>query len=271
MQELNWDITPEQVREKMNNDTLSFSRINGWKCPYEWKLHYIDGIEGESGFFAEVGSAMHETLEAYLKQDEDIFTLLDCFERKWQEHVVHDAPPNKYTDIAQQYYQQCIDYISQLIFDFDKYEILGVEREVTFNIKQYKFHGFIDLLIRDKGTDEIIISDHKSFLPRFKKNGEISKTQEEHFNEFKRQLYMYSIPIIEEYGKVDKLRWNFFRGQQEYVIPWVKEEYDSTIEWALNRIKEISSETIWLPDNSNEFYCNYLCSMRNNCEYKLRR
>lgn len=262
-------MTPEEIKEKIRNDLLSFSRINNWKCPYEWRLHYIDGIEGESGFFAEVGTAMHETLEAYLKQEEDMFTLLEFFESKWQEHVVHDAPPNKYVDIADQYYQQCVDYISHLMFDFDKYEILGVEKEVKFNINNYKFHGFIDLLIKDRETNEIIISDHKSFLPQFKKNGEISKTQEEHFNEFKRQLYMYSIPIIEEYGKVDKLRWNFFRGQQEYIIPWKKEEYDNTIKWALDRIEEISNETIWLPNNDNKFYCYYLCSMRNKaCEYK---
>ena len=180
----NWEFTSKDIKEKMETDLLSFSRINGWNCPYEWKLHYIDGIEGESGFFAEVGSAMHETLEAYLKQEVDVFTLLEYFENKWQEYVIHDAPPNKYTDISQQYYQQCIDYINQLVFDFDKYEILGVEREVNFTIEQYKFHGFIDLLMRDKTTDEIIISDHKSFMPRFKVNGEISKTQIEHFNEF---------------------------------------------------------------------------------------
>lgn len=265
----NYESSLEQIKEKMEKDLLSFSRINNWKCPYEWKLHYIDCIEGESGFFAEVGTAMHETLEAYLKQEEDIFTLLNYFEEKWQEYVVHDAPPNKYVDIAQQYYQQCIDYISHLMFDFEKYEILGVEKEVKFNINKYKFHGFIDLLIKDKETNEIIISDHKSFLPHFTKTGKISKTQEEHFNEFKHQLYMYSIPIIDEYGKVDKLRWNFFRGQQEYIIPWNKEEYDNTIIWALNRIKEISNEILWLPNNKNNFYCNYLCSMRNKaCEYK---
>lgn len=265
----NWEMTPEEIRKKMSDDLLSFSRINGWECPYEWKLHYIDKIEGESGFFAEVGNAMHETLEAYLKQEEDIFTLLDYFENRWQEYVIHDAPSNKYVDIKQQYYQQCIDYLSQLVFDFDKYEILGVEKEVFFNIKDYKFHGFIDLLIKDKNTNEIVISDHKSFIPKFKKNGEISKTQSKQFEEFKHQLYMYSIPIISEYGKVDKLRWNFFRAQQEYITPWIKEEYDKTIEWALNRIEEISSEILWLPNNGNSFYCNCLCSMRNNiCEYR---
>lgn len=262
------DLTQE-ITKKMKEDVLSFSRINSFQCPYEWRLKYIDGIEGESGFFAEVGSAMHETLEAYLKEEVDIFSITDYFEDKWQEHVVHDASPNKYVDITAQYYQQCIDYLNQLMFDFDKYEVLGVEREVFFNVGEYKFHGFIDLLLKDKETDEIIISDHKSFLPKFKTNGEISKTQIEHFNEFKHQLYMYSIPIIKEYGKVDKLRWNFFRGQQEYIIPWTKEEYDETIEWALKRIEEISNEILWLPNSDNQFYCNYLCSMRNKaCEYK---
>ena len=60
---------------------------------------------------------------------------------------------------------------------------------------------------------------------------------------------------------------NFFRGQQIYMIPWVKEEYEETIKWALDRIKEISNEILWLPDNSNQFYCNCLCSMRGMCSY----
>ena len=261
----------QDIRKKMNKDLLSFSRINGWHCAYEWKLHYMDGIEGESGFFAEVGSAMHKTLEAYLKQEKDMFTLLEFFEENWKKYVKHEAPPNKYVDIEEQYHQQCIDYINQLTFDFEKFEILGVEKEVKFNIGNYKFHGFIDLLLRDKETGEIIISDHKSFMPKFKTNGEISKTQIEHFQEFKHQLYIYSIPIIEEYGKVDRLRWNFFRGQQEYSIPWNKEEYEETIQWALDRIEEISSEVLWLPNNKNQFYCYYFCSMRNKaCEFKQR-
>lgn len=256
------------IREKMKKDILSFSRINGFKCPYEWKLHYMDGIESEGGFFAEVGSAMHETLEAYLKEEVPIFTLREYFDEKWGELVVHDPMPSK-VDLRDSYYTQCIEYIDSLMFDFDKYEILGVEKEVLFNVGEYKFHGFIDLLLRDKETGEIIISDHKSAKLKFKKDHTVSKTDMPHFEEFKHQLYMYSIPIIEEYGKVDKLRWNLFRIQDELIIPWNKEEYEETQRWVLQRIDDICNEVMWLPNTENTFYCNFLCGMRNKaCEYK---
>ena len=149
----------------------------------------------------------------------------------------------------------------------DDYEILGVEKEVHFKILDCDCIGYIDLLLRDKKTDEIIILDHKSASLKFKKNGEISKGDAAHFQEFKYQLYLYSDAVIREYGKVDYLEWNMFRDQKHIKIPFKQEEYKVAIKWAEDTLKEIREEESWFP-NPDFYYCNYLCNQRYCCPYK---
>ena len=123
------------------------------------------------------------------------------------------------------------------------------------------------MLVKDKETGEIIIIDHKSASIKILKNGSISKSDQKHFLEFKRQLYLYSIPIVKEYGSVSKLKWNMFKDQKWIEIPWKQEEYDEAIQWAKDTLKLIENESLWLPNQ--DYYCNYLCGQRNNaCEFK---
>ena len=149
---------------------------------------------------------------------------------------------------------------------------------MTFNIGNYDFVGCIDLLLGDKVTGEIIILDHKSASIGILKSGKIAKKDREHFEDFKRQLYLYSIPIIEEYGKVDKLKWNLFKEQKFIEIPWKEDEYNESIRWAEQTIKNIENETEW---NINKemieaqeqgkyppFYCMNLCSQRFRCGFR---
>ena len=254
-------------------DTMhwSFSRLNSYyQCPYEWRLHYVECNKSENGFFGEYGSLMHKILEKYERGELSLFELNEYYEEHFNEDVPHDAPPNKYVDIKQSYYDKGIDYFNNINLDLDKYEILGVELKVEFKIYGKDFVGYIDLLVRDKESGEIIIIDHKSASIRILKNGNISKSDQKHFLEFKRQLYLYSIPIIEKYGAVSKLRWNMFKDQKWIEIPWKQEEYDEAIRWAKDTLTLIENETDWSP-NPDYYYCNYLCGQRNHaCEYKTQ-
>lgn len=252
--------------------TWSFSRLNSYyNCPYEWKLHYLDCNKSENGFFGEYGSLIHKILEKYTKGELSLFELNQYYEEHFNECIPHDAPPNKYVDIRQSYFDKGIEYLNNIDLYLEEYEILGVEKEVNFKINDKDFIGYIDLLVRDKSTKEITIIDHKSASIKILKNGSISKSDQQHFLEFKRQLYLYSIPIIEEYGSVSKLKWNMFKDQKWIEIPWKQEEYDEAIQWAKNTLDLIEKEVLWLPNNESYYYCNYLCGQRNNaCEYKAR-
>ena len=190
-------------------DTMqwSFSRLNSYyQCPYEWRLHYVECNKSENGFFGEYGSLIHKILEKYEKGELSLFELNEYYEEHFNKDVPHDAPPNKYVNIRQSYYDKGVDYFNNIDLDLERYEVLGVELKVEFKINGKDFVGYIDLLVQDKENGEIIIIDHKSASIKILKNGKISKSDQQHFLEFKRQLYLYSIPIIEKYGIVSKLR-----------------------------------------------------------------
>lgn len=252
-------------------DTMqwSFSRLNSfYNCNYEWKLRYLECNKSENGFFGEYGSLIHKILEKYAKNELSLFELNSYYEDHFDECVPHDAPPNRFSDIRQSYYDKGIEYFNNIDLDLEKYEILGVEKEIHFKINDKDFIGYIDLLVRDKQTREIIIIDHKSASIKILKNGKISKPDQQHFLDFCRQLYLYSIPIIKEYGSVSKLKWNMFKDQKWIEIPWTQEGYEEAIQWAKNTLELIENEKEWRP-NPNYYYCYYLCGQRNHaCEYK---
>lgn len=204
----------------IDNMLWSFSRLNSfYNCPHEWYERYIMCQHGESGFFGEFGSCCHSVLEGYAKGEISLFEISQAYENQFQETVVHDAPPNKYVDIRQSYFDKGLDYFDNIDLDLDKFEILGVEKEVRFEIAGKEFIGFIDLLLREKKTGKIIILDHKSASIKFLKNGKVSKSDQNHVTEFIRQLCLYAIPVIKDYGKVDELWWNLFKERKWLKIP----------------------------------------------------
>lgn len=260
----------EEMDFLLDSMTWSFSRLNSfYNCPYEWYLHYVQCNESENGFFSEYGSFMHKIIEKYAKGELSLFELNQYYEDNFHLEIPHDAPPNNYVDIRQSYYDKGLEYLNNIDLDLEKYEVLGVEKEVKFKICDKDFVGYIDLLVRDKETGKIIIIDHKSKSLKILKNGKISKSDAECFLEFRRQLYLYSIAIIQEYGSVSELKWNMFKEQKWIEIPWKQEEYDEAIQWSKETLERIEKETLWLPNNQSYYYCHHLCGQRNNaCEYK---
>ena len=218
---------------------------------------------------AQFGSLIHKILEMYLKGELTLFDLSIYYEEHFDQEVTEPFPYNKYVDLRESYYQKGLGYLDNINLILDDYEILGVEKEVRFELGGRDFVGYIDLLLRNKKTSEITILDHKSASLKILKNGNVSKTDAAHFQEFKRQLYLYSIPVIKEYGSVSYLKWNLFKEQKFLEIPWNQEEYQEAIKWAEDTLKAIENEKDWLPNTSNLFYCRYLCGQRMNaCEYK---
>ena len=257
----------------------SFSRLSSYyTCPYEWKKIYVDCDDKEENFAAQFGGYIHKIIELYTKGELSIFELSQYYEDHYYEYVTCDPPPNKYVDMGQKYYDAGHDYFDNIDLELDKYQVLGVEKELRFKIGNYDFIGYIDLLLKDKLNGEIIILDHKSANIGVLKSGQIAKKDREHFESFKKQLYLYSKPIIEEYGRVDKLKWNLFKEQRSIEIPWKKEEYDAAIKWAVNTIEMIKNEEEWEPSKelikaidegkSIPYYCLFLCSQRNRCYWK---
>ena len=117
----------------------------------------------------------------YERDELSLFELSQYYEDNFWSEVTYDAPPNKYVDIKQSYYEKGLEYLDNIDLILDKYEILGVEKEVKFKIGDYEMVGYIDLLLREKESGKIIVLDHKSASLKFKKNGDISKSDMQHF------------------------------------------------------------------------------------------
>lgn len=244
----------------IDNFVWSFSRINSFinGCKYAWKLQYLDGIPSENNFFGEYGSYMHSILEKYSKNELLIFELSDYYKQHYHEMIIHSAPPNDYVDLDKKYFQKGLEYLNS--FDgFDKFGniILGVEKEVKFKIDNYDFIGYIDLLIKNNNND-IIMIDHKS-KSAFKSKKELS--------EYLRQLYIYSIPVEQEYGKLPKkLIFNMFREgiivEKEFNI----KDYQEAKTWAIQSIEKIKQETEFKP-KIDDFFCSHICGYRHQCPY----
>lgn len=264
-----WDLTPEEITKIVRGWTWSFSRVNAFsQCLYAAYLKYVLGHDGLPNAWAQFGTACHETYEKYLKQEISMFEAADYYREAFSKYVTCDFPKNKYVDLGQKAFEQGEEYFNNINFDFDRYEVLGVEEELQFNIGDYKFHGFADAIYRNKETGEIILDDHKTSSFSYLKSGEVAKKDKEHFLSFKRQLYLYSIPLIEKYGRVDKLMWDMIRDNKQIIIPWQKEEFDEARLWALQNIVNLENETLWLPDNSSSFFCSCICDQRAECPYR---
>lgn len=264
-----WELSPEEIKKRLDNMVWSFSRVNSiGSCLYAFYKHYIEGNEEEPNCWAQYGTICHETLEKYLKGELDMFTVLPYYQEHYSEVVTCDFPPNKYVDLGEKAYTLGEEYFSNINFDFNRYEILGVEKELNFKVGKYPFKGYADAVYRDKETGEIILRDHKTSSFSYLANGGISKKDLPHFESFKRQELLYTIPLIEEYGKVDKLTWNMIRDKRIIEIPFNMDEFKEAQEWAINNIKMLEEELLWLPDTSNSYWCNCICGQRGTCFYR---
>lgn len=265
---MEYDRTPAEITEKIKNMEWSFSRVSADSCMYNFYLTYVEGDKGIENAYAQFGTICHKAIEKLLKNELSLFNIADWYEENYTNYVTCDFPPNKYTDLGQDRYEKGLSYFQNLMFDFNKYEVLGVEKEYHFNVGKYPFKGFVDAIYRDKETGEIIIRDHKTSSFKYKKDGSLSKTSLPTFEHYKMQELIYSIPVMEEYGRVDYLSWNMICDQHEIKIPYKKEEMEETVQWAIQSIEKLEQEVLWLPDNSNSYFCSVLCNHRGICPYK---
>lgn len=234
--------------------TWSYSRLRAYEdCGYAFFLNYIEEEEETKHFYAEYGSLMHRILEQFysgaIAKEQALSMFITGF--------VLDLPDEVKPSIAENYYQQGKEYLTSLAMPKEK--IIGIEEKLNFKVGDYSFVGFVDLLLEDDG---LIIQDHKS---RVLKRG--TKKQNEEFDSFTKQLYLYSAGIEQRYGQLPrKLRFNCFRNGTLLDEVFDKNKYEETIQWALDTIGKVEQESTWEP-SLEWFKCKYICGFSDSCEY----
>lgn len=204
---------------------------------------------------SQFGSFAHSLLESWAKGKLEIYELLDEYESKYCSNVTEQFPNLRNGEnLGDRYYQDGYKFFSEF-GGIGNYKIVSIEEKFDIEIEDFIFTGFIDLLLEDENGD-LVVWDWKS-------KGEFSDDEEE--SKYRKQLYLYSYYVKQKYGKFpSKTIFYCFRRQQEYAKPFDIEEYNRSIEWMLDTVKEIKK----LYCQYNWFFCSQLCGHRKECKIK---
>lgn len=261
-----------------NKTVWSFSRASCYQnCPKCYELCYIrqgdEKIVKKSNAFAEWGSLVHKCLELYFTDKLTLFDISDYYRDKYSEFVQSDFPFNNYANLSEKYMDAGLDFLDNFNgFDSDKYKIIGVEQEFCIEIDGHLLKGYIDLVIEDVESGDVIIVDHKS----------ASELRGDKLESYLYQLYLYSAYIKQIKGCFPKmLVFNLFRAGKV-----IKEEFNMTkyldaVSWLNNTILAAEQDSHYIDKittdyerkgvslagfKRNDFYCNNLCSARAYCK-----
>jgi hypothetical protein len=162
---------------------VSFSQYSMWSsCPHQYKLNYIDKLgESSSNIHTIFGTAMHETIQHYLsvmygvskKQADEINKdklLLETMRKAYKSEADKMSEGTPCTQIQlEEFYgdgRRILAWLDKHMHKFyskSGFELVGIEIPLNATIKEgVYFIGFIDIVIRDLASNEIIIIDLKT-------------------------------------------------------------------------------------------------------------
>lgn len=241
--------------------TWSYSRIKAFEdCPYRWYLKYIRRLKGKDMFFSSYGSFVHKLLELYYKGEKTQKQLCEMYLQDFKNEVVGFAP-NKMVFVN--YFKSGLDYFRA--FQPLPFRPLAIEKEVSFKVEDIPFVGYIDLLGEKDGDIYVIDNKSRNLKPRTGRN--IPTKTDIELDHYLRQLYLYSVPVAEEYGKYPKsLCFNCFRTPILIEDLFKEDAYEESKAWLRKMVDTIKAETDFKP-SMDFFKCNHLCEMNDFCEY----
>ena len=253
-------------QETLDKIEFSFSALHEYEqCPLSFYERKISDTEvNEGNYYTEVGTYVHDITAKIIRGELNIDDAIDYFIDNYENNVVYKAKQST----VEAKYNLSIDFFAAFDIDLLKnYEVLGVEKEVLFELEGYKFIGFIDLLLKDKTSGEILLIDHKSLGHFLKNDGKPLKNQLPHFNAYKKQMYLYAKSVYEEYGVFPtRIIWNHFFERTITKISFNEKDYKKSLKWAIDTIHKIYSDKEFkaMP---TFMLCKILCGYRNSCAY----
>lgn len=249
----------------IDNITFSYSSITTFEnCKYGFKLAYIDKKERVNNFFGEYGTLVHNTLELYFDGTLENYELSGYFKDMYYETMVSPPPPYP-AGMEENYIEQAEKFFDEFYFPVGEYDIVSVEDTLWFDIDGTNFTGRPDLILKEKETNERILTDFKTS----KINPTLKSWDKKKIEGYHKQmlLYIYGFRKAKDI-KIDKIMLWFTRPDRKIFIPWTQKEEDHTLDWIRGLLKDIRSEKEFEANTSSDYFCNYLCGVREHCEYR---
>lgn len=253
------------IQIDLSNIRWSFSSLEQYdSCPYAFYLNKIEKCDDRVGnFYAENGSICHEIFADIALGKMSVDDAPGEYEQRF-ELICNMAKEN----IMDSTFEKIITYLCESQGIDDKYEVMFVEEKLEFKVGKYNFIGFVDLVVKNKETGEVIIVDHKSSPYLFKKSGGVLKNQMENYNKYKKQMCIYIYALKQIYDvRVDKMAVHHFKDNGKIsVIDFDEESVESAVSWAIETIESIEKDQEFNPCKSF-MRCSQLCDFRECCEY----
>ena len=162
---------------------ISYSQFSQWdKCPYTWKLNYVDKAETFKGnIYTLFGSALHETLQAYLVcyyertiKEADNLPLEDILKYRMEENFkesknLHGDEFEVTLEDMKSFFIDGINIISEFkkrksgYFPKKNTELVGIEVALNYGLpNNMEFKGYMDVVLHNKITGRVKIIDIKT-------------------------------------------------------------------------------------------------------------
>tara|TARA_B100000131_G_scaffold241036_1_gene233377 strand:+ start:1570 stop:2403 length:834 start_codon:yes stop_codon:yes gene_type:complete len=162
---------------------ISYSQFSKWdKCPYTWKLDYVDKAETFVGnIYTLFGTAIHETIQAYLVayygktiKYADSLPLHDILQYRMEENYKkskeqHGDDFDVSLEDMKSFFQDGINIIDEFLkrksshFPKKNTELVGIELDIKSELEnKLTFVGYMDVVIHNKVTGRIKIIDIKT-------------------------------------------------------------------------------------------------------------
>lgn len=234
--------------------TYSHSKISTFeKCPYQYKLKYVDKIEPDipQGIEAFMGSVVHQVLEdLYKKSQAKIIptkgSLFELYNSLWNEQyderiliVRKNLAMEDYRKMGMRFIRDHYDKFHP----FDQLNIIGLETEDKMTLRDgSEWHIRIDKLCKDK--------EGNYYVCDYKTNGRMKDKQEADSD---RQLAMYSIWVKDKFEDVKsvKLVWHMLAFNEEVMSERTEDQLLKLHEETINKIAKIKKA-----EENNNFPAN---------------
>jgi hypothetical protein len=236
---------------------VSFSQFSTWSsCPQQYKLRYIDRLgESSANIHTIFGTSMHETLQHFLsvmygvskRQAEEIDTdklLLEWMRKEYTKETEKLSSGTICTQLElEEFYgdgRRIIEWFKKKLDKFytkTGFELVGIEIPLNATIKEgVHLIGFIDIVMKDLSTGDIIIIDLKTSTMGWNKYQKADKLKNAQIIIYKKYYSeLFNVPL----DKI-KVEYQIMRrkmpAEAPFPIPYVSKHIPASGKPTVNKV-----------------------------------